>query len=305
MYRQSLPAIVFAASVTASISLPTANAGDLFVGSLRDKRIKQISDAGVSTVFAGLLSRPFGLAFDTAGYLFVSTDDGTIEKLGPNGGTFASTGLNSYPTGLAFNQAGNLFSLVDMDNMSRVLKYDANGFSTVFATTAMGSYSLAFNHLGDLYVANFGGFIMKFTPDGVGSVFITDPGDYSILKSPVGLAFDSADNLYVANFNGGTIEKITPEGTCSTFAAGLEKPMGLAFSSTGDLFVSEFDGNRIVEFTPGGVGHVYVEDPGDFSVLYSPTGLAFQPRSVPEASTATFFGLGSASLILLRSRRRS
>ena len=42
--------------------------------------------------------------------------------------------------------------------------------------------------------------IVKFTPDGVGTVF-ADAGDG--LASPVDLAFDTAGNLYVSNAYGG------------------------------------------------------------------------------------------------------
>ena len=69
-----------------------------------------------------------------------------------------------------------------------------------------------------------------------------------------GLAFDAAGNLFVAD--GHSISKYAPDGTKSTFAAGLKYPLGLCFDREGNLFVS--DGavtdakSSILKFTPDG-----------------------------------------------------
>ena len=62
------------------------------------------------STFASGLNDPSGLAFDSAGNLFVADAvSGAVYKFTPAGvrTTFAS-GL-SYPNGLAFDRAGNLF----------------------------------------------------------------------------------------------------------------------------------------------------------------------------------------------------
>lgn len=81
--------------------------------------IENFTPDGVGTVFAdgadGLAS-PFGLAFDTAGNLYVSngtggpTHTGSVLKFAPDGvgSMFADTGLD-FPFGLAFDRAGNLY----------------------------------------------------------------------------------------------------------------------------------------------------------------------------------------------------
>ncbi|HEY5037360.1 MAG TPA: hypothetical protein VII74_09540, partial [Chthoniobacterales bacterium] len=104
---------------------------------------------------------------------------------------------------------------------------------------------------GDLYVAigdAGSGAIVKFTPDGVGSIFAS--GLYPIL----GLAFDRQGNLLaVENFDG-RILKFSADGTESTFASGLSDPNGLAIDGNGNLFVTESFGDfgGITEFTPAG-----------------------------------------------------
>ena len=74
-------------------------------------------------------------------------------------------------------------------------------------------FGLAFDTAGNLYVSNgtggptHTGSVLKFAPDGVGSMF-ADTG----LDFPFGLAFDRAGNLYVSNYNSNSIEEFSPTG---------------------------------------------------------------------------------------------
>ena len=55
---------------------------------------------------------PYGLALDSSGNLYVTTNSNVIRKFGPNGvdlGVFASTGINN-AMGLAFDSKGNLYA---------------------------------------------------------------------------------------------------------------------------------------------------------------------------------------------------
>src|SRR5216117_1668593 len=61
------------------------------------------------------------------------------------------------------------------------------------------------------------------------------------------LAFDAAGNLFLAD--GHSISKYAPDGTKSTFAAGLS-PLSLSFDGKGNLFV--VDESSILKFTPDG-----------------------------------------------------
>jgi hypothetical protein len=49
------------------------------------------------------------------------------------------------------------------------------------------------------------------------------------LSSPRALAFNNAGDLFVANGGANDILEITPNGTTSVFATGLDIPVGLAF----------------------------------------------------------------------------
>ena len=128
--------------------------------------------------------------------------------------------------------------------------------------TALAAFFLGANRAssapGDLYVAEAigNGHVYRFTPTGEKSTFASD------LHQPVALAFDRAGNLFVGNSGAcacisispcdcppGTIIKITPDGTQSTFATlQSSELLGIAFDGAGNLFVST--GSTIVKIAP-------------------------------------------------------
>ena len=66
------------------------------------------------------------------------------------------------------------------------------------------------------------------------------------------LIFDSNGNLYCADYSGDAVYKMTPNGTVSIFASGMNTPNGLAFDSNGDLFVCDNIGNAIYKLNSAG-----------------------------------------------------
>jgi DNA-binding beta-propeller fold protein YncE len=146
-----------------------------------------------------------------------------------------------------------------------IMKYTPDGMASVFATGLQGPEGLAFDSAGNLYVGSlYDDNIVKITPGGVASVFATG------LSNPYGMAFDSSGNLYVSNFDDGTIRKFTPGGVGSVFAVGLAGPIGLAFDNAGNLYAANYTGHTIRKFAPDG------RPPTTFaSGLTDPSGLAF------------------------------
>ena len=125
----------------------------------------------VQRSFASGLNGPEGLAFDSAGILYVADEgSGNIYKFKPTGArsTFTS-GLTS-PMGLAFDRAGNLF--VTDEGSGNIYEFKPTGVRGTFAFGLSGPTGLAFDSAGNLYVACFGsGNIYKFTPHGVRTTF--------------------------------------------------------------------------------------------------------------------------------------
>ena len=103
------------AGVSNPLDLIFDSHGNLFVANRGGETIHEFGPTGANLgTFASLGEFPSGLAFDSSGNLYVSTESNNIHKFGPTGidlGTFAtfSNGLDD-PIGLAFDTKGNLFA---------------------------------------------------------------------------------------------------------------------------------------------------------------------------------------------------
>ena len=208
------------AQTHAGLLAPTGPGSQLYVANRTIGTIQKITPGGVGSVFATSssgLQIPYGLAFDSAGNLFVANfhDVGSfIMKFTPGGvgSVFASSGLNGARVP-AFDSAVNLYVASPRNN--RIMKFSPTGSDLgVFADSADGlnhPSGLAFDSAGNLYAANaVGNSIIKFTPGGVGSVFANTG-----LNGPASLAFDSRGNLYAANYYSSTIQKYPPPPAAS------------------------------------------------------------------------------------------
>lgn len=166
-----------------------------------------------------------------------------------------------------------------------------DGTSTVFADTGASTSpaGIATDNFGNVYVAlQKADTILKFAPDGSGSVFA------NTRDGPTGISIDSFGNVYVTIISDNLIQKFTPTGVGSTFAsakAGLSNPFGLAIDNADNLYAGNFGNNRILKFSPdgnsslftitgnGGLAvdqylNVYVSNLGAAQILkYSPDGV--------------------------------
>ena len=197
----------------------------------------------------------------------------------------------NFPEGLAFDSAGNLF--VSSENPanssdSTIVRLTSNGTASVFASGLDFPNGLAFDSAGNLYVANTdNSTIMKFAPNGTGSLFARTP-------YPDGLAFDSAGNLYASNIEGG-ISKFSPTGTgLGTFGTVSGVGEGLAFDSAGNLYVAS--GQTITRFAPSGAGSVFATAAPWPTLSSSPSSPV---SSVPEPATREMAVLGLLALLVL------
>ncbi len=241
---------LFATPATSPLNRPVGlafdSAGYLYTGNIADQNpqyanmILKFDSGGAYSIFfdggtAGILglSSPHGMAFDSAGHLYVaSTATNTIGRFVPGVGgiqNFATTGLN-VPQGLAFDSAGSLY--VANYGSNTIEKVSSTGTDLgAFASSGLnGPLGLAFDGAGNLYASNYGSnTIEKFSSTGTDFGVFASTG----LNGPMGLAFDSAGNLYVANYNGNTIEKVSSTGTdLGVFAnSNLGGPVFMAFTN--------------------------------------------------------------------------
>jgi hypothetical protein len=251
--------------------------------------ILELTPSGAQTTFASALNRPRGVAFDSAGNLFVATTtldlnsgnySGAILKIASDGTqtTFANVSGPSasfFLEDLKIDDSDNVFLMVndetDPNEASVIYKFAPDGTQSTFGNVPGQGFGLAFDSEGNLYAADFvDQTVYLFTPGGTGTVFI-GPSAFDPGQGPVGLAFDRFGNLFVSteiagNPGGGdTILMFAPDGTESTFASGLDEPRGLAFDRAGNLFVAEVPPKTtgdILKFAPDGTGTVFASGLG-------------------------------------------
>ena len=195
--------------------------------------IYKITSNGVRTIFASGLSSPLSLAADKEGNLFVADyDSGVIYKYMPDRSrvNFAS-GLY-HPVGLAFNSLGDLF-VADNNSGSiyqgSIYQYKPDGKRATFVALDPSDRpeDLAFDSMGHLFMADFGGNIYRYDLHGIRATFGSVP------NSAQSVACDSVGNLFVldigdVNGDSDTIYKFTPQGARSEFVSGQD--LGETFS---------------------------------------------------------------------------
>ena len=115
-----------------------------------------------------------GLVVALDGSLYATdSQNGTILRYtAPNSYTVFASGLER-PQGLAFDSAGNLFVVENgASYVSRVLKFSAPNAFSVFATGLQSAYGIAIDRTGVVYVSEYGGGnIRRYTAPETSSIY--------------------------------------------------------------------------------------------------------------------------------------
>ena len=247
--------------------IATDEAGNVYVGDVKNRTIRKITSAGVVTTLAGTVG--------VAGSAESADGVGTAAK-------FTS------PNAIVADAAGNLY----VADSSAVRKITPDGAVSTLAGTvgvvgsadgfgALAQFGLligiTLDRSGNLYVVD-GGSIRKITPAGLvstlaGSTELPFPGtsidgigSAARFYAPRAIVADTSDNLYVTDLY--TVRKITPAGMVSTLAGSTEDRFlrtsidgigsaarflrlgGITIGNNGNLFVT--DNNSIRMLTPNG-----------------------------------------------------
>ena len=226
-------------AVAAQLNRPTGVAsdglGNLYIADWGNHRIRKVDAAGVITTVAGTgptgegeggfggdggaataaqLNRPFGVAVDGAGNLYIADNRnhrirkvdaaGVITTVAGTGNTWgfggdggaATAAQLAWPRGVAVDGAGNLYIA---DGNHRIRKVDAGDVITTVAGTGTFSYT------------------------GAGRGFGGDGGAATAarLSSPSGVAPDGAGNLYIADTENQRIRRVSARFKRNSHAAPL------------------------------------------------------------------------------------
>ncbi len=246
-------------------------AGNLYIADLSNSRIRKVSPGGVISTVAGNEIRGFS----------------------GDGGLATSASLN-LPRGVAFDTAGNLY-IADWLNqrirkvspggiISTVAGNGERGFSgdggPAISASLNQPFGIAVDATDNLYIADrFNHRIRKVSPGGIISTvagngergFSGDggPATSTSLNRPLGVTVDAADNLYIADTDNHRIRKVSPGGIITTVAgtgeagfsgdegpatsALLNLPQSVTVDAAGNLYIADTQNNRIRKVSADGI----------------------------------------------------
>jgi uncharacterized protein (TIGR03437 family) len=245
--------------------------------------------ANSSGISASSMSKPFAVALDAGGNLWVAdAGNNRLLRFGANslssappppadtvigqkdfvsyspdaGGTVSASGLDT-PSGLAFDPQGNLY--VADSNNERVLEFPATllgpGNQNPAATAVFGAGNLT-------------------------SRGVSNPVSNSSLALPVGLDVDSSGKVYVASPAFNRVLIFPPAGGGATAVLGqtdfvttkanagvyphaspttLNYPLGVRVGADGTAYVADVNNSRVLAFPPAAKSAVLVWGQTDFS----------------------------------------
>jgi WD40 repeat protein len=294
--------------LTVLSACPLARADQVFIDQFYDPAvngpvIREFNPDGSSFIFASSgLSGPNGLAFNSAGNLFVANfGNNTIESFDSSGNPtlFSNTGLNQ-PEVLAFDNNNDLFVANAGNGNGYIEKYDAQGNPSLFATGLYQPQGIACDNNGNVYVSTWinnetGLAILKYGPGGgQPSTFVTWDQPNTHVGIPRGLAFYNG-NLYCTD--GKSLDRITLSGQVSVLSTyNLTNSIGVALDSLGNAFVTDQNTGDVTKFNPSNQGSVFASGYNEYGLTYV--------AIVPEPATLGIFALGILVVVQGRFQRR-
>jgi sugar lactone lactonase YvrE len=176
------------------------------------------------------------------------------------GSSGSGPGQFSRPFGVATDPSGNVY-VVDQGNSRVQKFTDAGVFTTEWGSAGSGNgqflnpLGIATDGSSNVYVADFfNRRIEKFTSDGT---FITK---WNIAGLPTDIVVDPNNVVYVTDYENDRIQKFTTGGALlgtwgvsGSSPGQIDGPQGIGLDSSGNVYITEFFNNRVQAFTSGGV----------------------------------------------------
>lgn len=256
------------ATLTTPYGVAVDSSGNVYIADFLGQVVRKVNSSGTISTYAGTnifgysgdggqapnaqLNRPFGLAVDSAGNLYIADSNNycvrkvdTNQNISTVAGVCTSQGFSgdggdatkakmTTPYGIALDNAGNLY-IADSGN-NRIRKV-SNGIIT---TIAGSSGSVGFSGDGGLATAAKLNRPFGVSVDSSGNVFISDYGNYRIrLVSTNGIITTLAG--FAANYGG--------DGGPAVNAT-LEFPTDTVSDSSGNVYIADSGNNVIRLMTP-------------------------------------------------------
>lgn len=273
------------ANLANPVGLVVDGNGNLYIADATNRRVREVNaSTGITTVAGGgtggagglataaMLQGPCGVAFDSAGDLYISdTCTSASGGGGSGGGTYAGNGV-----------------IWRVDAVSGIITIAAGGGTTLGdgGPATSGAINLpvgiAIDSSNDIFIADSGNNRIRRV-DGTTGIITTVAGNGTAafagdgalataasLNSPSGVALDAAGNLYIADSANNRIRRVdavsgiitTVAGTgaagfngdgIAATSASLDYPITVALNSSGNLLVADSQNyrTRMIDMTSG------------------------------------------------------
>ena len=276
-----LLAVTILQFVAGSVGAAPMKAGDILVADSEAAVIRVDPKTGRHAIFAagGSLVRPFGIATDANGNIYVS-DTGAlaIVQIDPKSAkqTVIPWGSgHGAPYGIAVDSQGDLI-VANAAVLTRVnpLTGEQNIISNSLFKAPIG---VAIDANGTIFVADAGdGSVIQVDSPTSGHVVCTG------LSNPCGIAVEAGGTLLVTEMDAQRITRIDVQAQTVDVQINngtLVTPVGLAVAANGTILVGDPDVSHLPDDLAGGLFRI---DPvtGDQTLLYNGSGNLVNPRGV-------------------------
>jgi DNA-binding beta-propeller fold protein YncE len=226
------------------------------------------------------LRRPFGLALDSSGNLYVAEQEAQqIRLLSPNGKTlrFFRSDRMVRPVDIALDETRGRLYVADgshqnsQEHYVRIFDLEGNYLGEVGEGRGSSEGHLLFptyltvDDAGNVYVADtMNSRISVFDVEGEFVRTIGARGDgFGLFDKPKGVALDSFGNIYVVDSSWSNVQIFGPEGHVLLYFGGrggypglLKNPTGIAIArNTNKIFVGDYLNRRVAVYQLVNTGH--------------------------------------------------
>ena len=252
----------------------------------------------LSTLVSSGLNRPYGVAVDGSGNVYIAdTDNNAIKEWNATTqtvSTLVSSGLNQ-PLGVAVDGAGNVYIADTFNNAIKEWNVTTQTVSTLVSSGLNQPLGVAVDGAGNVYIADANNNAIKEW--NVTTQTVTTLVSLG-LSYPEGVAVDGAGNVYIADTFNNAIKKwnVTTQTVSTLVSSGLYRPYGVAVDGAGNLYIADTGNNALKEWSAttqtvstlvslglnqpfgvavDGAGNVYIADTDNYAIKERPR--AFVP----------------------------